>query len=321
MFNNSKNLIMKKYISSLLVLVSGFALSQTILNASSPEEFRQMRAENMKKVGDTMVSNKVKPLEYGFVDEKDVLKSMMVWEIIDLNDKINQPFYYDNPNGLLSKETRSLYQILLDAALDGKIEEVYEDENFSTKSTPEGIKKKLESVRLDDEAIEILNSGRQLTEEEKKMYTDYIRTTTEKVKVLKIMGMWFIDKRDGQMKYRPLGIAAMGPDPSAVGRVGLDGQPLAIGDELVDLFWIYYPKAREILANNYVFNRANSSADLSFDDVINARRFSSIIYKSSTGLGDGKIKDYIPRNAEEQLAESDRIKEQILQMENDMWNY
>ena len=61
---------MKKYISSLLVLASGFAFSQTILNASSPEEFRQMRAENMKKVGDTVISNKITPLEYGFVDEK-----------------------------------------------------------------------------------------------------------------------------------------------------------------------------------------------------------------------------------------------------------
>ncbi|UFH31340.1 gliding motility protein GldN [Chryseobacterium sp. C-71] len=312
---------MKKYISSVLVLVTGFAFSQTILNASSPEEFRQMRAENMRKVGDTVISNKVKPLEYGFVDDKDIAKSMMVWEIIDMNDKINQPFYYDNPDGLLSKTTRSLYQILLDAALEGKIEEVYEDENFATRSTPEGIKKKLESERIDDELIEIINSGVTPTEAQKKQYIDLIRTTTDKVKVLKIMGMWFVDKRDGQMKYRPLGIAAMGPDPTSVGRIGPDGQPMAGADELVDLFWIYYPKAREILANNYVFNRNNSSADLSFDDIINARRFSSIIYKSSTGLGDGIIKDYIPRNAEEQLEESDRIKEQILQMENDMWNY
>ena len=312
---------MKKYISSLLVLVSGFALSQTILNASSPEEFRQMRAENMRKVGDTVISNKVKPLEYGFVDEKDILKGMFVWEIIDLNDKINQPFYYDNPNSLLSKNTRSLYQISLDAALSGQIEEVYEDENFSTKSSPESIKKKLESVRIDDELIEIINSGVTPTEEQKKQYTDYIRTTTDKVKVLKIMGMWFIDKRDGQMKYRPLGIAAMGPDPSSIGRIGPDGKPLAGADELVDLFWVYYPKARDILANNYVFNRKNSAADLSFDDIINARRFSSVIYKSSSGLGDGTIKDYVPRNAEEQIEESDRIKAQILEMENELWNY
>lgn len=312
---------MKKYISSLLVLVSGFALSQTILNASSPEEFRRMRAENTRKIGDSIVSNKVTPLEYGYVDEKDILKSMFVWEIIDLNDKLNQPFYYDNPDGLQSKTTRSLYQILLDAALDGKIEEVYEDENFSVKSTPEGIRKKLESVRVDDELIELINSGVTPTEEQKKQYTDLIRTTTDKVKVLKIMGMWFIDKRDGQLKYRPLGIAAMGPDPSSQGRLDAEGKPLTGSDELVDLFWVYYPKARDILANNYVYNRKNSSADLSFDDLINARRFSSVIYKSSSGMGDGVIDDYIPNNAEAQIEESDRIKAQILKMENEMWNY
>lgn len=312
---------MKKYISSLLVLVSGFMFSQTILNASSPEEFRRMRDENKQKVGDTVIDKTVKPLEYGFVDDKDILKSMFVWEIIDMNDKVNQPFYYDNPDGLLSSPTRSLYQLLLDAAISGKIAEVYDDENFVTKLTPEGIQKRLESVRISDAAIDILNTGRQLTEEEKKQYTDIFKTTTDKVKVLKIMGMWFIDKRDGQMKYRPLGIAAMGPDPAVQGRTGPNGEPLAGADELIDLFWIYYPTAREVLANNYVFNKKNSAADLSFDDLINARRFSSIIYKSSSGLGDGTIKDYIPRNAEEQLEESDRIKEQILEMENDMWNY
>ncbi|ANF49804.1 gliding motility protein GldN [Chryseobacterium glaciei] len=312
---------MKKYISSLLVLVSGFAFSQTILNASSPEEFRQMRAENKQKVGDTIVDKTVKPLEYGFVDDKDILKSMFVWEIIDMNDKINQPYYYDNPDGLLATQTRSLYQLLLDAAITGKIQEVYDDENFVTKLSPEGIQKRLESVRVSDAAIDILNSGRQLTEQEKKEYTDIFKTTTDKVKVLKIMGMWFIDKRDGQMKYRPLGIAAMGPDPAVQGRTGPDGQPLVGADELIDLFWVYYPSARDVLANNFVYNRKNSSADLSFDDLLNARRFSSVIYKSSSGLGDGVIKDYIPRNAEEQIEESDRIKEQILQMENDMWNY
>lgn len=312
---------MKKYISSLLVLVSGFALSQTILNASSPEEFRQMRAENKQKVGDSIVDKTVKPLEYGFVDEKDIVKSMFVWEIVDMNDKLNQPFYYDNPDGLASRQTRSLYQLLLDAATSGKIAEVYDDENFVTKLSPEGIQKRLESVRIADAAIDILNSGRPLTEQEKKEYTDIFKTTTEKVKVLKIMGMWYIDKRDGQMKYRPLGIAAMGPDPAVQGRTGPDGQPLAGADELIDLFWIYYPSARDVLANNYVYNRKNSSADLSFDDLINARRFSSVIYKSSSGMGDGVIDDYIPNDAEAQIEESDRIKAQILKMENEMWNY
>ena len=56
-------------------------------------------------------------------------------------------------------------------------------------------------------------------------------TKTENVKVLKIKGMWYIDRRDSQMKYRLLGIAAMGQDPSTMGQYGPDGQPLAAKDE------------------------------------------------------------------------------------------
>lgn len=312
---------MKKYISSLFVVASGFAFSQTILNASSPEQFRQMRADNMRKVGDTVISNKVTPLEYGFVDDKDILKSMLVWEIIDLNDRINQPIYYDNPNSLMSKTTKSLYSTLLEAALSGQIEEVYDDEDFTTKLTPEQIKARLQKVVASDVLVDIIASGRKPTEQEIKENTDIFETTSEKVKMLKIMGMWFIDKRDGQMKYRPLGIAAMGPDPAVQGVYDADGKAIAGKDDLIDLFWVYYPKAREILANSYVYNKKNASAEISYDDLINARRFSSVIYKSSAGNGEGTIADYIPNNAEEQLAESNRIKEQILQMENDMWNY
>ena len=64
--------------------------------------------------------------------------------------------------------------------------------------------------------------------------------------------------------------------------------------------------------------------DITFDDVLNARRFSSVIYKTDNGMGrggSGIIDEYIPNDAERQLEESDRIKAQILQMENDMWNY
>ena len=312
---------MKKYISGLLVLVAGFAFSQTILNAKSPEEFRKLRDENKRIVGDSIVSNEIEPLKYGFIEDKDILKAVYVWEVIDLNDKINQPFYY-NSEGSLTAQTKSLYQILLEGALGGGITEVYDDEEFMTKLSPEGIQKRLQSVRVADPLIEIINSGRQPTEEERKMYTDYLETTTEKVRLIKMMGMWYIDKRDGQMKYRPLGIAAMGPDPAVMGQVGPDGRPIAAdGNELIDLFWIYYPDARKILANNFVYNKKNTSADLSFDDLLNYRRFSSVIYKSSNGLGDGNIKDYIPRNADEQIEESNRIKAEILEMENEMWNY
>lgn len=311
---------MKKYISSLLVVVSGLTFAQTILNAKSPEEFRKLRDGNMKIVGDSVVADKVTPLKYGYVDEKDILKAVYVWEIIDLNDKFNQPLFYNNTDAL-SNQNKSLYTVLLDAALGGEIQELYDDEQFTTKLDAEGIQKRLQSVRMDPAAYEILESGRQLTEEEKKMYTDIYQTTSDRIEMIKVMGMWYIDKRNGELKYRPLGIAALGPDPTMIGRVGPDGLPLEGANDLVDLFWIYYPDAREVLANNVVFNRSNTGSDISFDDVMNLRRFSSVIYKSSRGLGNGVIKDYIPRNADEQIEESDRLKGEILDMENEMWNY
>lgn len=294
--------------------------STSILNAKSPSSFRKYREMNVVKRGDSLVSVKNSPIPYGFVEEKDVLKSTVVWEIIDLNDKVNQPIYH-NEDGLVTKN-KSLYQILFDAIISGKIKEVYDDELFQTRLTPEQISKRVVFETLNNAGIDKMNEqGGTLTPEQIKEYTDRFEVKTENVKLIKVKGVWYIDRRDGQMKYRLLGIAAMGQDPTTMGQVGPDGKPIANKDELIDLFWVWYPDAREVLANSVVFNSKNLSSDITFDDILNARRFSSIIYKSDNGLGTGVIKDYIPEDADAQLEESERIKSQILQMENDMWNY
>lgn len=311
---------MKRLVSSFLILVSGFAFSQSILNSKSPDEFRQLREENKAIKGDSVVSTQVTPLEYGWINEHDIIKSMVVWEIIDMNEKINQP-YYHNEDGLVS-QNKSLYQLLFDAINNGEITEVYDDENFLTRLEPDAILSRIKSVRQSDYLIDLINEkGADITQDEIDAGTDVYETKTENVKLLKIKGVWYIDRRDGQMKYRLLGIAAMGQDPAIMGEFGPDGLPLGGQDELIDLFWVFYPDAREVLANNVVYNSKNISSDITFDDLLNARRFSSIIYKSANGLGNGVIKDYIPHDAAGQLEESDRIKNEILQMENDMWNY
>lgn len=304
---------MKKIVVTFLVLISGFAFSQSILNATSPEEFRQLREENKAKKGDSIISTKVTPLKYGFIEDKDILRSMVVWEIIDLNEKINQP-YYHNSDGLVT-QNKSLYQILLDAVNSGEITEVYDDEMFETRLTPEQIQQRTHGEKMSDWLVDKINSGEPVTEEDRKAGIDRYETKSENVRLLKVKGMWYVDRRDGAMKYRLLGIAAMGQDPSTM------GETFANKDEVIDLFWIFYPNAREVLANSVAFNNKNLSSDISFDDLLNARRFSSIIYKSENALGNGVIKDYIPADADEQLEESERIKNQILAMENDMWNY
>lgn len=361
------------------------------------------------------------PLKYGFIEDKDILRSLVVWEIIDMNDKINQPFYH-NADGLVT-QNKSLYTILLDAVNSGKIKEVYSDDSFTSRLTPEEIVTKTSSVMVDDYFSETLNANKIEEAEAQKLLkyftslkgtgdesinslfanystrlegvygyngtaqpaatettvttgkgkkkktvkkkvaapvidpdtvllkldgnwykikknnitanVDKIVTSTEKVKALKLMGMWYIDKRDTQLRYRLLGIAAMGEDPNGAKLKAAEAQALASTGqpadpsklskpELIDLFWVYYPDARQVLTSNYIFNAKNSTSDITFDDVLNARRFSSVIYKADNGLGrggSGIIDEYIPNDADGQLEESDRIKAQILQMENDMWNY
>lgn len=310
---------MKKLLCSLFLAAVGFSQAQSILNAKSPEEFRQLREENKIKKGDSIVSNETVPLPYGYIDEKDILKSMVVWEIIDLNDKLNQPLYH-NSDGLVS-QNKSLYQILIDGIKSGKIEEVYDDEMFTTRLGMDEIQKRISKLVISDDLIDKINSGAKVTEEDKKAGTDVYETKSENVKLLKIKGMWYIDRRDSQMKYRLLGIAAMGKDPQTMGVIGGDGELVDAGDDYIDLFWVFYPNVRPLLVNSVVFNNKNLSSDITYDDILNARRFSSVIYKSNNGLGNGVIKDYIPRNADEQMEEHERIKAQILQMENDMWNY
>lgn len=46
---------MKKLIFSILFATAGLSQAQTILNAKSPEEFRQLREENKVKKGDSIV--------------------------------------------------------------------------------------------------------------------------------------------------------------------------------------------------------------------------------------------------------------------------
>ena len=410
---------MKKIIYSLICLTSTMVFGQnSILNASSPQTFREEREAKKDSIG--------KPLKYSFIEDKDILRSMVVWEIIDMNDKINQPFYH-NADGLVS-QNKSLYQVLLDAVNNGKIKEVYQSDDFTSRLTPEQIVSATSAVQVADyfsqtlnenkieesaanslkkyftsainstdadissikafygtrlEDVLLLNDGSSPVTQEapaeettttkkgkKKKSTkkaapkavniapgtvlvkldgswykinrndissnvDKIVTGTEKVKALKLMGMWYVDKRDTQLRYRLLGIAAMGEDPNAAklrasqaAALAEAGQPVeaAAGgaEDLIDLFWIYYPDARQVLTSNYIFNAKNSTSDISYDDVLNARRFSAVIYKSDNGLGrggSGIIDEYIPADADGQLDESDRIKAQILQMENDLWNY
>ncbi len=117
------------------------------------------------------------------------------------------------------------------------------------------------------------------------------------------------------IKYRLLGIAPVAPDVST-----LSEGPEAQADALVPLFWIWFPDARGALNKSKVFNTRNSSQPITFDNMLNSRRFNSTIYKEENVYEDREVKDYIYEDALRQLLESNRIKSVIRDFEQDLWN-
>jgi gliding motility associated protien GldN len=297
---------MKKGFFILLLVIAlnvNFGWSQSnLLNAKVPQEVGMQIEENLK------------PIAYGYVDDRDVLWSKTIWEIVDLNERINFPYYYPTiNNGLLSNNRKSLYRILYDNIALGNITEIYSTSYFneSEKLTFDDLTDILVSRNLSAEGISKSNAGEQVTEDD---YDTY-KIETDKIVQYRIKGTWYFNKRLGELKYRLLGIAPVAPDVST-----LSQGPAAMKDALVPLFWIWFPDAREALANSKVFNTRNSSQPITFDHMLNSRRFNATIYKEENVYEDREVKEYIYEDALRQLLESERIKSVIRDFEQDMWS-
>lgn len=300
---------MKCLFFGIMSLVATLGYAQNVLNALSPEQLREQRANKTKvtEAGDT-VSTLADPLPYGFIEDKDILWSKVVWEVIDFNEKLNQP-YYRSSDGLLT-ESASLFDALLKGIKDGEIAEVYDDEYFQNKMTYQQVMDRMERKDTQQFYFDMIDAG----EEPDDAAIFNFEMNSEDIKMIKVKGMWYIDRRLGEMKYRLLGLCVMGPDAQTIGTEFDD-------KTYVELFWIWYPDARNVLNNYTVFNPQNSISSITFDDLLNSRRFSSVIYKAQTAYGIKPIEDYIPKDSKGQLEEHDRIRESILQVEADMWHY
>lgn len=287
-------------ITATLFSTAGFAQAN-LLNAKTPDEIG-------KKTEAQIEADNDEPLPYGYVDDRDILWSKTVWERIDLDERINFPFYYPIDTIGIGQARRSLYHVLVSNIKNGNIEDVYVDSYFTEKRNFSDLEATLQKVDTTDLGYEQLNAGEQVSAQ----YINRRNLTAADIQEYRIKGVWYFDKRQGELKYRLLGIAPVAPDVNFIDSEHSD---------LVELFWVWFPSAREVLHDAKAFNDQNSSRPISFDQLLNARRFNAVIYKEENVQGDRAIKEYIPDNAMFQLLEAQRIKEKIRNKEQDMWSY
>lgn len=295
---------MRNFLIIAISLFGGLAsyAQSNLLNAKIPEEIGL-------KTPAQLISDNDKPLAYGYVHDRDVLMGRMVWEIIDLSEKINFPLYFPIDTANIGSNRRSLYDVLTRAIKSGEISEVYSDSYFNTKKTYKDIQASLSRIDTTDAGREQINAGQKSVSQEYILKSDL---TAQDVTQYKIKGFWYFDKRQSELKYRLLAICPVTPDVYTMNSEEKD---------YIELFWIFFPDAREVLHEAKAFNDKNSAMPISFDQILNSRHFNSVIYKEENVYGDREIKEYMKDNAQNQLLEAERVKEKIRDFESDMWNY
>lgn len=265
----------------LLICCSIYLQAQVnVLNADKPSEIGVYSKEQIEQLSDK------KYLSYPYVDEKDIMWSKIVYEEIDLSEKFNHPLLFPK-DGLYISERKSLWRTIKEAILDGKIQDVYNDANpnFTELFDKETYLKRLEN-REGPEVVPLRSMD---------------------IVSYKLKGIWYIDKRIGELRYRLLGVMPRGKDMN-----NLDN------NDPVDLFWLWYKDLRPILHEQLVFDDQNNASRISFDHLLTSRRFAGRIYAIDNVFNDRPVDQYVD-DPFMQLIESERLKNIIRDFEQDLW--
>lgn len=296
--------VLKSPLFVLLFLSGSLAIfaQANLLNAKVPQEVGVLNEQQI-------AANDEFPIAYGYVDDRDVLWSKTIWEVIDLDERVNFPYYYPTDTLNLGPDRRSLFDVLKKSLSKDQITEVYKSSYFQEKLSYKEIQERLVSIDTTDAGYEQFNADGFVDPQ----FIERRRITAAEIRQYKIKGTWYFDKRLGELKYRLLGLCPVAPDVALKTAKGEE-------EDLVELFWLWFPDARTSLNKSKVFNTRNSSQPITYDHMLNSRRFNSIIYKEENVYEDREVKDYIYEDALRSLLESEKIKSVIRDFEQDMWN-
>lgn len=255
-----------------------------------------VRAQNFAPPVNDIVSDResvqAPPLEPAPLRAADIMWQKRVWRVIDVKEKINHPFTY---------QERPLASILLDAGQERRIE-LYSpiDDKFSTPLSDAdrlAIAGGLDTVAVFDE------TGDYTYEVVPREFNP--ATVTR----YRIQEMHYFNRKTSRQEVRILGIAPIIDELDELGNVVFE-RPL---------FWVYYPAARTALGKEQAYVAGNDAANRSWADVFESRLFSSYVMKESN-VHNRRIEDYLPAGRDRLLA-SDRVEGELLNREQDGWSY
>ncbi len=252
-------------------------------------------------VKETNLTKRVVP--YPHLREADVMYKRRIWQEIDLRQKFNHPFYFPlDP----IQDRSNLFDVIREALLvEGSLVAysagpLGEDDEFTFPLSADSIRTILNPVTLVkqyDDFGEVIGTVQQSNE-----------LSSDKITRYRIKEDWIWDRQRSERYVRILGIAPMMED------FDVDGNSVGFRP----LFWLYYPECRYVFANSEVYNMFNDAQRRTFEDLFQKRYFSSYIVKEDNAFN-RQIVSYA--RGLDALAESERIQQELFNIEHDIWNY
>jgi len=245
-----------------------------------------------------------KPTSLPFIREADVMMSKKVWRIIDLREKMNQPLYFPTKD----VEGRfNLVNLFLEGIKNGKITayDAKNDDEFKVPMTFEQVKESFGATTR-TQMVRDVDTG----EMKPKVVTGEIRS--EEVKQFMVKEEWYFDKQTSTLNVRVIGICP-------IQEFYREGDTNQESVQRRQVFWIYYPEARDLMAANAVFNPLNTARNASFDDIFLKRKFNSYIVKEENIYNNRDISQYL--SGKDAMLESKRIESSIFDYEQNLWEY
>ena len=252
-------------------------------------------------VKETNLTKRVVP--YPHLREADVMYKRRIWQEIDLRQKFNHTFYFPlDP----IQDRQNLFDVIRDALLvEGSLVAysagpLGEDDEFTFPLSADSIRKILNPVTLVkqyDDYGEVIGTVPQTNE-----------LASDKVTRYRIKEDWIWDRQRSERYVRILGIAPMMED------FDVDGNSIGFRP----LFWLYYPECRYVFANSEVYNMFNDAQRRTYEDLFQKRYFSSYIVKEDNSFN-RMIVSYA--RGLDALAESERIQQELFNLEHDIWHY
>lgn len=248
---------------------------------------------------DTMDKD-LKPLTYQYIRKDDAFWGKRIWREIDTREKMNLPFRYpaSEDNG-----SQMFINILINAIRKGQVTAFDPiDDRFTTPMTLDQLTMQLQG-KVDTVMVTDPVTGK---ETQQVFRNDFDASNIVRFRMKED---WVFDKQTSTMYVRIIGIA---PEKAIV---NADGSIRAY----TPIFWVYYPDLRPVLTRFEVYNPKNYAMRLSWEDVFEMRMFSSYIVKEDN-VFDRQISDYISDGVR-RLEEGERIKNEIFDWEQSLWQY